>query len=156
MRRYFNIRNGAKRRLAALAGVATVAAALSGCIGYEGDFDRGYQIDEQSLAKIEIGKTTKPEALALLGTPSTTSTVGGDAWYYIGQKMSRALAFMPAKLTDQNVLAIYFDKNGKVSRIANYGMKDGKIFDFVSQTTPTGGREPDFLKNVFAGLLRFN
>jgi len=156
MRRYFNIRNGAKRRLAALAGVATLAAALSGCIGYEGDFDRGYQIDEQSLAKIEIGKTTKPEALALLGTPSTTSTVGGDAWYYIGQKMSRALAFMPAKLTDQNVLAIYFDKNGKVSRIANYGMKDGKIFDFVSQTTPTGGREPDFLKNVFAGLLRFN
>ena len=95
MRRYFNIRNGAKRRLAALAGVATLAAALSGCIGYEGDFDRGYQIDEQSLAKIEIGKTTKPEALALLGTPSTTSTVGGDAWYYIGQKMSRALAFMP-------------------------------------------------------------
>ena len=155
MRRYFNIRNGAKRRLAALAGVATVAAALSGCIGYEGDFDRGYQIDEQSLAKIEIGKTTKPEALALLGTPSTTSTVGGDAWYYIGQKMSRALAFMPAKLTDQNVLAIYFDKNGKVSRIANYGMKDGKVFDFVSQTTPTGGREPDFLRNIMGGLFRF-
>jgi outer membrane protein assembly factor BamE (lipoprotein component of BamABCDE complex) len=152
MRRYFNIRSGAVGRLA---GVATLAAALSGCIGYEGDFDRGYQIDEQSMAKIEIGKTTKEEALALLGTPSTTSTVGGDAWYYIGQKMSRALAFMPAKLTDQNVLAIYFDKNGKVSRIANYGMKDGKIFDFVSQTTPTGGREPDFLKNIFSGLLRF-
>ncbi len=155
MRRYFNIRNGARQKFAALAGVATLAAALSGCIGYEGDFDRGYQIDEQSLDKVKIGSTTKEEALALLGTPSTTSTVGGDAWYYIGQKLSRALAFMPAKLTDQNVLAIYFDKNGKVSRIANYGMKDGKIFDFVSQTTPTGGREPDFLKNVFAGLLRF-
>jgi outer membrane protein assembly factor BamE (lipoprotein component of BamABCDE complex) len=156
MRRYFNIRVGTKRRFAALAGVATLAAALSGCIGYEGDFDRGYQIDEQSLDKIKIGSTTKQEALALLGTPSTTSTVGGDAWYYIGQKMTRALAFMPAKLADQNVLAIYFDKDGKVSRIANYGMKDGKIFDFVSQTTPTSGREPDFLKNVFAGLLRFN
>jgi outer membrane protein assembly factor BamE (lipoprotein component of BamABCDE complex) len=133
-----------------------LGAALNGCIGYDGDFDRGYQIDEQSLDKVKIGSTTKQEALALLGTPSTTSTIGGDAWYYIGQKMTRALAFMPAKLTDQNVLAIYFDKNGKVSRIANYGMKDGKIFDFVSQTTPTGGREPDFLKNVFAGLLRFN
>jgi outer membrane protein assembly factor BamE (lipoprotein component of BamABCDE complex) len=155
MRIYPNVRSSATRRVAALAGVATLAVGLSGCIGYEGDFDRGYQIDEQSLAKVEIGKTTKQEALALLGTPSTTSTVGGDAWYYIGQKMTRALAFMPAKLTDQNVLAIYFDKDGKVSRIANYGMKDGKIFDFVSQTTPTGGREPDFLKNAFAGLLRF-
>ena len=155
MRRYFNIRSGAKRRLEALAGVATLAAALSGCIGYEGDFDRGYQIDEQSLAKIEIGKTTKPEALALLGTPSTTSTVGGDAWYYIGQKMSRALAFMPAKLTDQNVLAIYFDKGGKVARIANYGLKDGQVFDFYSQTTPTGGQEPNFLRNIMSGLFRF-
>jgi outer membrane protein assembly factor BamE (lipoprotein component of BamABCDE complex) len=155
MRRYFNVGTGVTRRIAQLVGVATLAAALNGCIGYEGDFDRGYQIDEQSLAKIEIGKTTKQDALALLGTPSTTSTVGGDAWYYIGQKMTRALAFMPAKLTDQNVLAIYFDKNGKVSRIANYGMKDGKVFDFVSQTTPTGGREPDFLRNIFAGLLKF-
>jgi len=156
MRRCLNVRSGARRRFAALTGVAMLGAALNGCIGYDGDFDRGYQIDEQSLDKVKIGSTTKQEALALLGTPSTTSTIGGDAWYYIGQKMTRALAFMPAKLTDQNVLAIYFDKNGKVSRIANYGMKDGKIFDFVSQTTPTGGREPDFLKNVFAGLLRFN
>ena len=50
----------------------------------------------------------------LLGTPSTTSTVGGDAWYYIGQKMHRALAFMPVQMTDQHVLAVYFDKSGKV------------------------------------------
>ena len=34
--------------------------------------------------------------------------------------MSRPLAFMPVKMTDQNVLAIYFDKGGKVERIANY------------------------------------
>ena len=62
---------------------------------------------------------------------------------------------MPAKLTDQNVLAIYFDKGGKVERIANYGMKDGKVFDFVSRTTPTGGPEPDFLRNILTGLFRF-
>ncbi len=90
-----------------------------------------------------------------MGTPSTTSTVGGDAWYYIGQKMSRALAFMPAKMTDQSVLAIYFDKSGKVERIANYGMQDGKVFDFVSRTTPTGGQEPNFLRNNMTGLFRF-
>jgi len=155
MRRKMNDRFRAKRRFAALAGVVTLGAALCGCIGYNGDFDRGYQVDEQSLDKVKIGETTKPEALALLGTPSTTSTIGGDAWYYIGQKMTRSLAFMPAKLTDQNVLAIYFDKNGKVSRIANYGMKDGKLFDFVSRTTPTGGQEPDFLRNIMSGLFRF-
>ncbi|MGO9769636.1 MAG: outer membrane protein assembly factor BamE [Roseiarcus sp.] len=145
----------ARRRLAVFAGVLALGAALSGCIGYDGDFDRGYQVDPQALDQVKVGATTKPEALALMGTPSTTSTVGGDAWYYIGQKMSRALAFMPAKMTDQNVLAIYFDKNGKVDRIANYGMKDGKVFDFVSRTTPTGGQEPNFLRNIMTGLFRW-
>ena len=139
----------------ALAGALALAAALGGCIGYDGDFSRGYQVDEQTLSQIKIGATTKPQALALLGSPSTTSTVGGDAWYYIGQKMHRALAFMPAQMTDQQVVAVYFDKGGKVDRVANYGMKDGKVFDFVSRTTPTGGQEPDFLRNIMAGLFKF-
>src|SRR5208337_5329841 len=71
----------------ALAGALAFGAALSGCLGYDGDFDRGYQVDQETVSQIKVGATTKPEALSLLGTPSTTSTVGGDAWYYIGQKM---------------------------------------------------------------------
>ncbi len=138
-----------------VAGALTLGSMLGGCVGYEGDFDRGYQIDDQTVSQLKIGATTKPQALALLGTPSTTSTVGGDAWYYIGQKMHRALAFMPVQMTDQHVLAVYFNKNGTVDRIANYGMKDGKVFDYVTRTTPTGGTEPDFLKNMMGGLFRF-
>jgi outer membrane protein assembly factor BamE (lipoprotein component of BamABCDE complex) len=135
-----------------LCGVLTV----EGCLGYDGDFDRGYQVDEDTLSQVKIGATSKQEALALLGTPSTTSTVGGDAWYYIGQKMKHSLSFMPIQMTDQHVLAVYFDKDGKVDRIANYGMQDGKVFDFVTRTTPTGGQEPDFLKNMMAGLFKWS
>jgi outer membrane protein assembly factor BamE (lipoprotein component of BamABCDE complex) len=143
-------------RRATLALALCGALAVGGCLGYEGDFARGYQVDEDTLSQVKVGATTKPEALALLGTPSTTSTVGGDAWYYIGQKMAQTLSFMPVQMTDQHVLAIYFDKNGKVDRIANYGMKDGKVFDFVSRTTPTGGSEPDFLKNMMGGLFKWS
>ncbi len=139
-----------------VAGALMLGSTLGGCIGYEGDFDRGYQIDDQTVSQLKVGATTKPQALALLGTPSTTSTVGGDAWYYIGQKMHRALAFMPVQMTDQHVLAVYFNKNGTVDRVANYGMKDGKVFDYVTRTTPTGGTEPDFLKNMMGGLFRFS
>jgi outer membrane protein assembly factor BamE (lipoprotein component of BamABCDE complex) len=134
----------------------SLAAGLGGCIGFDGDFDRGYQIDEKTYAQVKIGATTKEQVLALMGTPSTTSTIGGDAWYFIGQKMHRALAFMPVQMEDQNVLAVYFGKGGKVERIANYGMKDGQIFDFVSRTTPTGGQEPNFLRNMFNNLFRFS
>src|ERR1700739_2684991 len=112
----------------ALAGALALGTALGGCLGYDGDLDRGYQGDQETLSQIPVGAPTKPQALATLGPPSTTSTIGGDAWYYIGQKMHQALAFMPVQMTDQHVLAIYFDKSGKVSRIANYGMQDGKVF----------------------------
>jgi outer membrane protein assembly factor BamE (lipoprotein component of BamABCDE complex) len=142
-------------RCAMLGAAFCGALATGGCLGYDGDFDRGYQVDDETLSQVKVGATTKPEALALLGTPSTTSTVGGDAWYYIGQKMKHTLSFMPVQMTDQHVMAVYFDKNGKVDRIANYGIQDGKVFDFVSRTTPTGGSEPDFLKNMLAGLLRW-
>ena len=143
------------RKVWLAAAAIALATPLSGCIGYDGDFDRGYQIDEQALAKVQVGKTDKREALNLLGTPSTTSTVGGDAWYYIGQKERRPVAFMADNTSDQHVLAVYFAKGGKVSRIANYGMKDGHVFDFVSRTTPTGGAEPNFLSNIMTGLFRF-
>jgi outer membrane protein assembly factor BamE (lipoprotein component of BamABCDE complex) len=42
-----------------------------------------------------------------------------------------------------------------VRRLADYGIKDGKIFDFVSRTTPTGGQELSFLSPFF-NLLKFN
>src|SRR5579871_819664 len=66
-------------RATALAAALGAASLASGCVGYQGDFDRGYQVDDQTLSQIKIGATTKPEALYILGTPSTTSTVGGDA-----------------------------------------------------------------------------
>ena len=80
MRSDFNARSRARRGVFALLGVVTLGAGLSGCIGYDGDFDRGYQIDEQSLEKVKVGATSKQEALALMGTPSTTSTIGGITW----------------------------------------------------------------------------
>ena len=143
-------------RRAMLGAVLCGAFTVSGCLGYDGDFDRGYQVDEETLSQIKVGATTKQEALTTLGTPSTTSTVGGDAWYYIGQKMKHTLSFMPVQMTDQHVLAVYFDKGGKVDRIANYGMQDGKVFDYVSRTTPTGGQEPDFLRNMMGGLFKWS
>jgi outer membrane protein assembly factor BamE (lipoprotein component of BamABCDE complex) len=59
---------------------------------------------------------------------------------------------MPYEVKDQRVVAVYFDKNRRVERLANYGLKDGKVFDFASQTTPTGGKEFAYLSGVLRSL----
>ena len=58
---------------------------------------------------------------------------------------------MPQKVIDQRVVAVYFDKDRRVARLANYGLKDGKIFDFVAATTPTGGQELSYLAQHVQG-----
>lgn len=141
-------------RLVKFLASAALLISLGGCLSYDGDVPRGYQIDDQALEKIKAG-TSAEQVLSIMGTPSTTSTIGGSAWYYISQQTNRQLAFSRQEVTDQRVLAIYFTKANKVERIANYGMQDGQLFDFVSRTTPTAGSEPSFIRNAMQGLLKF-
>ena len=96
------------------------------------------------------------QVLQTLGTPSTTSTVGNRTFYYVSQKTRRMFQFQNPQVVDQNVIAVYFNKGFKVERIANWGLQDGVIFDFISRSTPTGGDEQSFLRNLFRGVTRFN
>lgn len=125
-----------------------LALLVSGC--FTNTYQRGYVFDEASLEQVPIG-SSQDQVLLVLGTPSTVATVSGEAFYYISQK-SQKTAFMQAEVVDQRVLAVYFDPERRVTRIANYGMKDGKVFDFISRTTPTGGEELSFLAQIFKGL----
>ena len=131
-----------------------LAGGLSGCLGYDGTVQRGYVIDEKLLAQVRPGSAAE-QVLTVMGTPSTTSTVGGDAWYYISQTVEKKFEFMKPTITDQRVLAIYFTKGKKVERVASYGLEDGQVFDFISRTTPTGGAEQSFLNNLLKSFLRF-
>lgn len=144
----------ARIRAARAVSALGLAASLSGCLGYDGVINRGAIIDERKTAQVKVGLPAQ-QVLSILGTPSTTSTVGGDAWYYVSQRIERQLAFMPQKVTDQHVLAVYFDKSKKVQRIADYGLEDGKVIDFLTRTTPTAGAEFHFLQNMLSKLLTF-
>ena len=143
------------RRLARWTCAGALALSLGGCLGYDGDVARGYVVDTRSLDQIKPGASAE-QVLVVLGTPSTTSTIGGSAWYYISQKVERPMAFSAPEITDQRVLAVYFTPQKKVERVANYGMQDGKVFDFISRTTPTGGSEQGFVKNLFRSFMRFS
>jgi outer membrane protein assembly factor BamE (lipoprotein component of BamABCDE complex) len=127
--------------------VLACAFALAGCGNFSETLQRGYVLPEGALEQIPIG-SSQEQVLIVLGTPSTVATVNGDAFYYISQKTERAAAFMPHEVIDQRVVAVYFDKDRRVERLANYGLKDGKIFDFLSQTTPTGGNELNYLRGI--------
>lgn len=151
MRRAFarmGSRPGGRQRgsLARLAVALALGAALLG--GCAEEFQRGYIIPDGALEQIPIG-ASQDQVLIVMGTPSTVATLSGEVFYYISQRSERRAAFMEQSITDQRVVAVYFDQTRHVERVANYGMKDGKIFDYVSRTTATGGQELSYLTPLF-------
>jgi outer membrane protein assembly factor BamE (lipoprotein component of BamABCDE complex) len=133
----------------AVAGIAATVALgllLGGCLSES--YQRGYIVPDGALEQIPIG-STQEQVLIVLGTPSTVATVSGEAFYYISQRSERPIGFMPQRVVDQRVVAIYFDKTRRVERLANYGLKDGRVFDFVSRTTPTGGKDYAYVNAMF-------
>ena len=140
--------------VAKLAIAAALSLSLAGCIGYDGDLQHGYVADDRLLEQVKVGSSAE-QVLVVLGTPSTTSTVGGSVWYYISQRSTQTLAFQQPSIVDRRIFSVYFDKKKKVERIANYGLQDGQVFDFVSRTTPTAGAESSFLSNAMKNLLKF-
>jgi outer membrane protein assembly factor BamE (lipoprotein component of BamABCDE complex) len=131
---------------AAYALILALTLPLGGCFGET--FQRGYVVPEGALEQIRLG-ASQEQVLIVLGTPSTVATVSGEAFYYISQRAERVASFMPTSITDQRVIAIYFDRDRRVQRVASYGLKDGKVFDFISRTTPTAGSDVTFVKALF-------
>jgi outer membrane protein assembly factor BamE (lipoprotein component of BamABCDE complex) len=148
-RREFHLNTRPLRVLLALAAVVAIGPLVSAC----GDtfrqvYQRGYVLPEGALENVPLG-ASQEQVLIILGTPSTVATVSGEAFYYISQRGEQTAAFLPQNVIEQRVIAVYFDKNRRVERLADYRLKDGKVFDYISRTTPSGGQELNYLNYLF-------
>ena len=109
---------------------------------------RGYLADPAGEASIKVGTDTKTTIQQRLGDPSTSATFGSDTWYYISST-EKAIAFFDPVIETRAVMAVRFDKDGKVTDLAHYGLKDGHVVAFEGRTTATPGREITFLQQLF-------
>jgi outer membrane protein assembly factor BamE (lipoprotein component of BamABCDE complex) len=130
-----------------LAVIALAGLLVGSCGGITQTYHHGYMVPEGALEQIPLG-ASQEQVLIVLGTPSTVATISGEVFYYISQR-SQQISFLPQREVDRRVVAVYFDKNRRVQRLADYGLKDGRIFDSISRTTPSGGVEQNYLAFVF-------
>jgi outer membrane protein assembly factor BamE (lipoprotein component of BamABCDE complex) len=111
----------------------------------------GHQFQESDVQSIQPGMS-QDQVRANFGTPTTTATVGGGrAFYYISSTEKQTAFFSPTE-TDRKVLAVYFNPVGSVERVAQYGLKDGKVFDYVKRETPSHAKDESLLKQLFRNL----
>lgn len=143
--------SGPQARASRRAGLVVMAAlALVGCS--EQITKHGHIFRESDLQQVQNGMT-QDQVRMVMGSPTTTTTSGsGNVFYYISSTTGQSAFFKPTE-KDRQVAAVYFDPSGGVERVANYGLKDGKIFDYITATTPApGGKDDGILKQLFRNL----
>ena len=135
-----------------LALAAALSLALGGCLGYDGQVVHGYQLDPKSAEQVKAGASAEQ----ILVTFRDADDNIHRRWRRLVlcyQVTNRDVSSCSQSSPISGFSRSISTKDKKVERVANYGMEDGKLFDFVSRTTPTAGAESTFLKGMFVNLF---
>jgi len=135
-------------QLSRLLAASLVGLALAGCALQEER--RGHLMVESDIQQVQPGMSQE-QVRGLLGTPDTTSTTAPATYYYISSTVKGAALFEPSEV-DRHILAVYFTPFGTVDQVGNYTLKDGRVVDVISRTTPTARGDKSLIEKLFKGI----
>ncbi len=128
--------------------VLTLGLPLGACAGKV--TQHGHMLTNEEIRQVQPGMS-KEQVRLTLGSPDTTSTLNAETYYYISTTR-KGVAFLKPKVVGRRVVAVYFNKEENVSKVGYYGLKDGRVFDFISRTTPSHGTETGFIKQILGNF----
>jgi len=114
----------------------------------------GHSLDQEQLAKVEPGQTSRQQVLQLLGSPSALSTFDDEAWYYVSQRTEKR-SFYQENVVEQDVVAIAFDDQDRVVSVGRHGLDQVAAVDPIDRVTPTAGSSPSIFKQLIGNIGRF-
>ncbi len=136
--------------------IISAAAIISGCNPVLRT--HGYiPVEDNKPQAVNPDTDTKSSVLARLGNPSVKSTfeeeLDDDTWFYINSVRQR-YAYLRPKIEERTITAITFNQDGQVTKVAEYGIEDGRYVNYVDRKTPTRGRELSVLEQIFGTIGR--
>ena len=115
--------------------------------------NRGHRVDDEQLAQLTVGVSSRNDVEALIGSPSATSTFDDTIWYYMSavtrQRPGRQLV-----VEDQRVITMVFDNGGTLREIRRSGLDDMRQVRVVQRVTPSPGNERTIMQQLFGNLGR--
>lgn len=111
----------------------------------------GHQFNDGDVAQIQNGMSQE-QVKGVLGSPTTTATVGGGSAFYYIASTEQQTAFMKPDEIDRKVLAVYFSQFGSVERVSHYGLKDGRVVNYSKNQTAHNVKDEGILKSLFRNL----
>ncbi len=129
---------------------------LGGCSVIEAPQQlRGNKIDPTVLKELVPGTSTRADATALLGSPSSKATFDDNTWIYISETTQTRVARTPG-VRAQDVTTLVFNAAGTLVSVKQLDQEAGLSVDVVSRTTPSPGSEASFLQQLLGNVGKFN
>lgn len=140
-------------RIATLIGTAALLCACNPVLRTHGYIPTDTAKPQAVQAEVD----SKASVLSRLGNPSVEGTfnedLDTDTWYYINSVRERQ-AYLRPKTNERTITAITFDDDGNVTKVAEYGIQDGRYVNYKDRQTPTRGRELSVLEQIFGTIGR--
>lgn len=96
---------------------------------------------------------TKDDVFKILGSPSTTSSYGADAWYYVYERVDKSALRHP-KIIEDAIVIISFNKKNIVEKVDQQKSDQPKLIKVASEETPVDGGKGSLLKELAGNVSR--
>ena len=130
-----------------------ISACLASCVSnYE---YTGLKVSPDDYNKINKSRMSKDELVEFVGSPTFSSDLGGDTWYYV-YTVTDKVAFFRPQLVDEEVVAIRFKEDGSFQDIKKYTHEDISKFAYSNETTPTLGTDTNPFQQIVRNIQKYS
>lgn len=135
------------------AGLAVLALALVAACAPQMRY-HGYAPSDSDLAQVQVGRDTRETVAERLGRPSMGGVLENSDWFWVQSDWRHEHWRAPVE-TDRQVVAISFDRGGRVANVERFGLRDGQVVPLSRRVTDMGTR-PSVFAQVFRVLGQFS
>lgn len=97
---------------------------------------------------------TREQVLIVLGKPMVTDPGSSEIYYYVRSRPKDAAE--EGNSPSERILAVYFDDSHRVQRFAEYGLQNGRLFDYVTHEFVPSEDQVGLLEMLTMRFLRRN
>ena len=112
---------------------------------------RGNLLEEDKLAQIKAGESTREDVATKLGSPTQVGTFDENCWYYFGRRTEQ-YSFLDPEVTEQKSVEVHFDDKGVVTELKTLDPAQCQEVNPVARSTPTYGHEMTFVEQLVGNL----
>ena len=122
---------------------------LNSCISQK--LVHGNLPDAELVSILKVGIDSKKTTSQILGEPTFKGVLGDNSFYYVGTVNSKT-AFLDAKLEEQYILELNFDKSNILRKIYIYDEHQTIDVAMSSLETKTKGQKTSFFRQLIGNL----